>query len=55
VKLLSVNVALPKTVTLNGRSYATGIYKTPVAGRVQLKRLNLAGDGQGDLKNHGGG
>ena len=54
MKLLSVNVALPKTLTFNGRSYATGIYKKSVAGRVQLKRLNLAGDGQGDLKNHGG-
>ena len=54
MKLLSVNVSLPKTVSINGRTYATGIYKTAVRGRVELSRLNLAGDGQGDLKNHGG-
>lgn len=54
MKLLSVNVSLPKPVTIAGRSYSTGIYKTAVAGSVPLNRLNLAGDGQGDLKNHGG-
>ena len=54
MKLLSVNVSQPKTVTIGDRRYATGIYKTAVAGPVSLKRLNLAGDGQGDLKNHGG-
>jgi len=54
VKLLSINVSLPKTVSINGRTYSTGIYKTAHAGPVPLKRLNLAGDGQGDLKNHGG-
>ena len=54
MKLLSVNVSLPKTVSIDGRTYSTGIYKEPVSGRVQLRYLNLAGDGQGDLKNHGG-
>lgn len=54
MKLLSVNVSLPKTVTQNGRTYHTGIDKSAVAGAVRLARLNLAGDGQGDLKNHGG-
>lgn len=54
MKLLSVNVSLPKTVSLDGRTYATGIYKRAVAGPVALNRLNLAGDGQGDRKNHGG-
>ena len=54
MKLLSVNVSLPKTVSVNGRTYRTGIYKQAVGGRVPLRRLNLAGDGQGDLKNHGG-
>ena len=54
MKLLSVNVAQPKTVSINGRTYDTGIYKTAVAGLVSLNKLNLAGDGQGDLKNHGG-
>ena len=54
MNLLSVNVSLPTTVSINGRTYLTGIYKEPVSGRVQLGGLNLAGDGQGDRKNHGG-
>ena len=54
MKLLSVNVAQPKTVSFNGRTYDTGIYKSAIAGPVALRKLNLAGDGQGDLKNHGG-
>lgn len=54
MKLLSVNVAQPKTVSINGRTYETGIYKSAVAGPVALNKLNLAGDGQGDRKNHGG-
>ncbi len=54
MKLLSVNISLPKTVTRNGRTYRTGIDKAAFAGPVWLARLNLAGDGQGDLKNHGG-
>ena len=54
MKLLSVNVSLPKTVSFGERTYDTGIYKTAVGGPLPLKRLNLAGDGQGDRKNHGG-
>ena len=54
MKLLSVNIARPRSVTFNGRTYATGIDKTAVAGPVWLGVLNLHGDGQGDLKNHGG-
>lgn len=54
MKLLSVNAAQPRIVSLDGRTYATGIYKTALEGPVWLGNLNLAGDGQGDLKNHGG-
>lgn len=54
MKLLSVNVSLPRTVSINGRTYSTGIYKESVSGRVHLGPVNLAGDGQGDRKNHGG-
>lgn len=54
MRLLSVNVSRPKTVSFDGRSYATGIDKSAVDGAVWLSRLNLAGDGQGDPKNHGG-
>ncbi len=54
MKIVSVNVAQPKTVSINGRTYVTAIYKIARVGPVSLTRLNLDGDGQGDLKNHGG-
>lgn len=54
MKLLSVNAARPQTVSIEGRTYSTSIYKMAFEGPVWLGRLNLAGDGQGDKKNHGG-
>jgi MOSC domain-containing protein YiiM len=54
MKLLSVNVSLPKEVPFDGRVVSTGIFKQPVPGRVPLGRLNLAGDRQADLTVHGG-
>lgn len=54
MKLISVNVGLPRDVSWQGRTIATGIFKQPVAGRIALRRLNLAGDGQADLRVHGG-
>ena len=53
-QVVSVNVGLPKDVAWRGRIVHTGIWKQPVAGRVRVTRLNLAGDGQGDLAGHGG-
>jgi ferredoxin-NADP reductase/MOSC domain-containing protein YiiM len=53
-RLLSVNIGLPRDVTWNGRTVHTGVWKTPVHGRCQARRLNLDGDGQGDLRGHGG-
>jgi ferredoxin-NADP reductase/MOSC domain-containing protein YiiM len=52
--LLSVNVGRPRDVSWNGRLVHTGIWKQPVAGAVMARRLNLDGDGQGDLNGHGG-
>jgi MOSC domain-containing protein YiiM len=52
--LISVNVGLPRDVEWQGRTVHTAIYKTPAAGRVWARRLNLDGDGQGDLAGHGG-
>ncbi len=52
--LLSVNVGLPKDVAWQGKTVHTGIWKSPVAGPVQARRLNLDGDGQGDRSGHGG-
>lgn len=54
MKLLSVNVAHPRTVTYRARTYPTAIYKEPVTGRVMVRRLNIDGDSQGSPKNHGG-
>ena len=54
VKLISVNVGLPRVVMSNGEPVATGIFKEPVEGRVMLRTLNLDGDRQADLSVHGG-
>ncbi len=53
-RLLSVNVGLPRNIQWKGRTVRTGIWKDPVAGRCRVGRLNLEGDGQGDLAGHGG-
>jgi MOSC domain-containing protein YiiM len=54
MKLISVNVGLPRIVRSNGEPVSTGIFKEPVAGRVVLRTLNLDGDRQADLSVHGG-
>ena len=50
----SVNVGRPREVFWKGRQVLTGIFKEPVAGRVAIRRLNLEGDQQADLRVHGG-
>ncbi len=54
MKLLSVNVSMPKEIQHNGKTITTGIFKEPVMGHVMLRALNLDGDGQADLVGHGG-
>ena len=54
MKLLSINVSKPKPITYNGKIIHTGIFKEPVSGTVMLRDNNIDGDGQGDLKVHGG-
>src|SRR5208282_5528595 len=53
-RLLSVNVGLPRDIPWQGKTVHTGIWKTPVQGRRMVRRLNIDGDGQGDLQGHGG-
>jgi ferredoxin-NADP reductase/MOSC domain-containing protein YiiM len=53
-RLLSINVGLPRDVTWRGQKVHTAIWKQPVQGRIAARRLNLEGDGQGDLAGHGG-
>ena len=52
--LLSVNVGLPKKVAWQGKTVYTGVWKHPVDGPRMVRRLNIDGDGQGDLQGHGG-
>jgi len=52
--LLSVNVGLPKNVRWQGRTVFTGVFRDPVPGPRRVSRLNVDGDGQGDLAGHGG-
>jgi ferredoxin-NADP reductase/MOSC domain-containing protein YiiM/ferredoxin len=52
--LVSVNVGLPKDVSWQGRTVFTGVFKDPVPGSRRVGRLNVEGDGQGDLAGHGG-
>jgi MOSC domain-containing protein YiiM len=54
MKLLSVNVGLPREIEWKGKVVRTSIFKTPVRGRVRVARLNLDGDQQSDLSVHGG-
>src|SRR5882757_10416598 len=54
VRLLSLNVGLPRDIEWHGRTVHTGIWKSPVQGRRHVGRLNIEGDGQGDLAGHGG-
>jgi len=53
-RLLSVNVGLPRDICWQGRTVHTGIWKSPRPGRCRAGRLDLDGDGQGDLAGHGG-
>jgi ferredoxin-NADP reductase/MOSC domain-containing protein YiiM len=52
--LISLNVGLPKDVAWRGAQVHTGVWKRPVAGPRMVRRLNVDGDGQGDLAGHGG-
>jgi ferredoxin-NADP reductase/MOSC domain-containing protein YiiM len=52
--LLSVNVGLPRDIAWRGVTVHTGVWKVAVRGRCRVARLNLDGDGQGDLAGHGG-
>jgi MOSC domain-containing protein YiiM len=54
MKIFSLNVGLPREVKWYGGEVPTGIYKQPVEGRINLRRLNLDGDRQADLTVHGG-
>ena len=54
MKIVSINVGLPREVTWQGKLVTTGIFKKPVDAPVMMRTLNLDGDGQADLTVHGG-
>jgi MOSC domain-containing protein YiiM len=54
MKLVSLNVGKPRTVPYAEGEVTTGIFKSGVPGPLLLRRLNLDGDVQADLENHGG-
>ena len=54
MKIVSVNVGLPREVTWKGKVVTTGIFKEPVEGSIMMRTLNLDGDAQADLTVHGG-
>src|SRR5947209_7059936 len=54
MKLISVNVGLPREITVGGKAVKTSIWKNPVQGRIHVSTLNLDGDQQSDLSVHGG-
>lgn len=54
MKIISINIALPKTIEVNESSVTTGIFKTATTEKIMARKLNFDGDGQADLENHGG-
>jgi MOSC domain-containing protein YiiM len=54
MKVVSINVGLPREVEWRGKTVRTSIFKEPVTGRVRVERLNVEGDRQSDLTVHGG-
>jgi MOSC domain-containing protein YiiM len=54
MKIVSLNVGLPREVLWHGQTVTTGIFKSPIEARVRLRTLNLDGDRQADLTVHGG-
>ena len=54
MKVVALNVGLPRAVEWKGKPVSTGIFKEPVTGRIALKALDFDGDGQADLSVHGG-
>ena len=54
MKVISINVSLPRVVSVHGKEVETGIFKIPVSGPIVVGKLNLQGDGQADLSVHGG-
>lgn len=54
MQVISINLAMPRKVSYQGGIVSTGIFKQPTEGAVLVRAKHMEGDGQADLKNHGG-
>ncbi len=54
MRIVSVNVGMPREVVWKGMTVQTAIFKEPADGPARISKLNLAGDQQADLTVHGG-
>src|SRR5215211_3227862 len=54
MRIVSLNVGLPREITWQGKLVTTGIFKQPIKAPIMLRTLNLDGDKQADLSVHGG-
>ena len=54
MQLLSINVGQPKDIDYDGKTVRTAIFKKPISGAVKVQQLAIDGDGQADLRVHGG-
>ena len=54
MKVLSINIGIPRDIKWKGKTSLSGIYKHPVKSRVYVSSTNIEGDSQGNLKYHGG-
>ena len=54
MRIVSINVGLPREIQWGGKTVWTSIFKVPVTGPVRVERLNVDGDQQSDLTVHGG-
>jgi len=54
MRIVSINVGLPREIQWGGKTVWTSIFKVPVTGPVRVERLNVVGDRQSDLTVHGG-
>jgi MOSC domain-containing protein YiiM len=53
-RVLSVNVGTPLQFEYRGHPAKSAIWKSPAAGRIAARGINLDGDDQADRKAHGG-
>ena len=54
MKIISINLGMPREIFHEGGMIRSGIFKAPVQGRVRVNALNIDGDQQADLTVHGG-